>query len=145
MASAAFNSFGTLLQMGDGATPENFTTVAEVLDIIGFGYTRATHDVTSHSSTSGYEEMILSGVKRSKQFSVPHNLLPKDPTQDMVTGVLSKFDQGTKVNWRLTMPNAGNSRWAFAAYIMDFLERLPVDGPARGEVALKPTGVPVLS
>jgi len=56
MASAV-SSHGTLLKIGDGGGSEVFTTIAEVLDIIGFEQTLDREEVTNHSS-AGRKEWV---------------------------------------------------------------------------------------
>ena len=57
MATKAVTSHGTLLKVGDGASPEVFATIAEVKDISGPGTTLSTEDATNHDS-GGWREPV---------------------------------------------------------------------------------------
>ena len=56
--TSAIAAYGTLLKLGDGGTPENFTTIAEVRDIGGPELGADVVDVTSHDSPGAWEEVI---------------------------------------------------------------------------------------
>ena len=47
---------GTLLKIGDGATPEVFAAIAEVKDITGPGLSREFAEFTRQQSSGGYRE-----------------------------------------------------------------------------------------
>lgn len=136
------SSFGTFLQVGDGATPENFTTIAEVGDISGPAVSRDTEEVTNHSSPDGYEEFITT-IKRSGEVTFPINFIPTDPTHDQSTGLLAMLDSGVLKNWRLLLSTTGR-RWQFAALVTNFEGASPVVGKQSADVTLKISGKPFL-
>lgn len=136
------SSFGTFLQMGDGAVPENFTTIAEVGDISGPAVSRDTEEVTNHSSPDGYEEFITT-IKRSGEVTFPINFIPDHPTHDQSTGLLGVLDSGVLKNWRLLLSTTGR-RWQFAALVTNFEGGSPVVGKQSADVTLKISGKPFL-
>lgn len=138
--SDGFWAYGSLLQMGDGNTPENFTTVAEVLDFATPAATRDRIDMTNHSSPGGYEDKIPT-LKRTGDVTFDVNWIPSDPTHDNATGLTSKYDSGDLVNWRIIASDEDQSEVLFAGYVMGFTGRLPVNGGGRGSVTIMPTGV----
>ncbi len=140
---AAFAGYGTLLQMGDGATPtEVFTTIAGVKDISGPSTSRDLEDVTSHSSEDGYEEHVPT-IKRSGEVSFDLNWNPDDPTHDDVTGLGARTQDDEPSNFRLVYPRLAK-RWAFAGYVTGFETSAPVGGIIGASVSIKITGKPVL-
>lgn len=141
-ATQVKSSFGTFLQVGDGAAPENFTTVAEVGDISGPAISRDTEEVTNHSSPNGYEEFITT-IKRSGEVTFPINFIPTDPTHDQTTGILAWIDDGILRNFRILISTTGK-RWQFAALATNFEAASPVVGKNSGDVTLKISGKPTL-
>ena len=59
MTTEAISSQGAMLLMGDSATPEVFTAIAEITsDLADPSSPPAWHDATSHSTVGGYREEI---------------------------------------------------------------------------------------
>lgn len=143
--SNALNSFGTLLKIGDGATPtEGFTTIAEVLDISGPALKANTEDVTSHSSTGGWEESIPTTLAAGEvTFDV--NFIPTTATQSQTSGLLRDLKNKTKRNFQLVFPDTGSTTWPFAAYVTGFEPKAPVKGKLSAAVTLMITGQPTLA
>lgn len=60
-ATVGTSGFGTLLKVGDGASPtEAFTAIAEVKSISGPSMSMETIDATHMESPSGYREILPS-------------------------------------------------------------------------------------
>lgn len=129
--------------MGDGAAPENFTTVAEVKDITGPAQSTDVQDVTNQSSPGGYEE-IAPTIRRSGEVDFDVNFIPGDATHNATTGMIAALNNKTKKNWYLQLNNIGANYWSFAAYCIGFQTKAPVAGVLAGTVKLKITGQPVL-
>jgi len=49
---------GTLLQIGDGSSPEGFTTIAQISRVGGIEIVTETEDVTDHGSTDYFREHV---------------------------------------------------------------------------------------
>lgn len=145
MSSAAIFAQGTLLQIGDGATPtEGFTTIAEVLDISGPELTQNTSDVTNHDSPGGWQEFIgtiLSGG--TVTFDV--NWQPVEPTHSQSTGVIFDLKSRTKRNFKIVFTDSGNTTWTFTALVTNFTPGAPVQDKLLGSVTLQITGQPTLA
>jgi hypothetical protein len=138
------SSFGTLLKIGDGASSESFTTIAEVRDIKGPTLELATEDMTNHSSTNGWEESIgtiLSGGEVTFEL----NWIPGNATQSYSAGLLKDMVNRTLRNFQLVIPAASNVTWTFSAYVTKFPPDLPVKGAQRVSVSLKLSGYPTLA
>ena len=64
---AEYAGIGTLIKRGDGASPEVFTTIAQVGDIDGPKLKAGTYDVTTHDNTlAGYKDFIT-GLKDGQE------------------------------------------------------------------------------
>lgn len=132
----AFNSQGTLLQIGNGATPtEIFTTITGVGDISGPGVARDTEDVTSHSSTGGYREFITT-LRDGGEVSAPVYWV-FDATQ---TSLEDAFDSDDAVNFRIVFTDPGAETYGFAALVTNLEWSAPVEGALTRDLTIKVTG-----
>jgi predicted secreted protein len=131
---------GTILKIGDGATPEVFTAIAEVKDITGPGLTREFADFTHQQSSGGYREYKPT-FKNSGDVTFKCNFLPDDETQGFATGGLLKdYEDGTLRNFQLVFPDFGATKAAFAAYVANIQPGAPIAGPLELNVTLRVTG-----
>lgn len=142
--TSAIAAFGTLLKKGDGATPENFTTVAEVTNIGGPALSMATVDVTCHTSPGAYAEKIPT-IKNAGQVRVDVHFVPAAVTHGGASGLLADYQNRTLRNWQIVWPDAASTTWSFAAYIVAFEPAAPVDGKLAAAVTLDITGQPTLA
>jgi len=140
----AIAAFGTYLKVGDGASPEVFTTIAEVLDIDGPELEQDTEEVTSHSSSGGWEEFIGT-ILRTGEVSFEVNYVPTGATHDASTGLLADMVAKTLRNFQLIWPDSGSTTWSFSALVTGFTPAAEVDGALRGEFTLKLSGQPTLA
>jgi predicted secreted protein len=133
-------SHGTLLKVGDGATPtEVFTTIAKIKDIGGPTFNRGTHDASTQTTDWGE---IVPGLKMGGQVTFDINLIPTEGTHDENTGLLKDFIDGTKRNFQLVFPDTGNTTWQFAAYVLNYEPDAPVDGLLTASLTVEITGDP---
>ncbi len=139
-----YASFGTLLQIGDGATPENFTTVAQVRDITGPGFAVGTKDVTADTSAGAWREKVAT-LKDGGQVRCTITWDPPAATHDATTGILADMWARTLRNWHLVFPDAGAAYFAFAAFIVAFEPASPVDGSLDASVTLELSGAVTLT
>jgi len=142
--SNAISAFGTLLKIGDGGSPESFTTIAEVKDISGPSLSLDTEDVTSHASSGGWEEHIGT-ILRSGEVSFDINFIPTHATHDASTGLIADMKNRTVRNFQLVFPDASSTTWAFSALVTGFEPSEPVAGSLGASVTLKLTGEPTLA
>ena len=133
----AVSSFGTLLKIGDGATPtEAFTTIAEVMDISGPEFTRDTEEVTNHSSTGGYKEYIAT-LKDAGNVSFDLNFTNAATQLALATD----FENGTVRNFKIVFPlPTGNTTLSFAGIVTSLGIAAPVQGILRRGVQIQVTG-----
>ena len=123
-------AFGTQLKRGA-------TAVANISSLSGGGITLDTEDVTSHDSTSGFDEKVAT-ILRSSQIKAEINYDPDNATHKaLITDMLAK----TKVtDFTIVLP--GGQIWAYAgAYVTGFEPSEPVAGKMTASVTITPTGV----
>ena len=137
-------AFGTLLKIGDGGATEAFTTIAEVQDISGPGISVDTEDITNHSSTASYEEVVAT-VIRSGEVTFDINYDPVGGTHDASTGLIADLEAKALRNFQLIFPDTGSTQWDFAAYVTGFEPGAPVTGKLNAAVSLKLSGQPTLA
>lgn len=140
----AIDAYGTLLQSGDGGSPENFTTIAEVTDITGPGLVQDPLDVTSHESPGAFREFV-GGLLDGGEVTFTINYVPTAATQDASTGLIADMIARIVRNFQLVFPDVGATTWSFAALITAFEPAEPVDDRLSAEVTLKVTGQPTLA
>jgi len=139
LATAAF---GTLMQIGDGAGPENFTTIAEVKDITPPPLTRDTVDVTHHTSAGGWEQVVAT-IKRSGVLTFEANWIPSHATQSFAAGLGLDFNNGTLRNFKIVFPT-GNS-WILPGLVVGFNPAATVGGVLGLSISIKVSGQPTLA
>jgi len=109
MTTSAKSGFGTKLQYGDAASPEKFTTVAELINIDPPEMSDVDIDVTSHDSPDATED-INSGCVDHGEIVSEGNFV-NDATQTAVRGNVG----GAVGNWQLCAPNWGARTKTFTA------------------------------
>jgi hypothetical protein len=111
MATTALLGAGTLLQRGDGASPEVFTTVYEGTSISDFGQENDLVEVTHFQSTA--KEYIY-GLSDGVEVPLSANYNPSNATH---VGLLA--DQTNKVtrNFKLRLTSSPFLTFSFAALV----------------------------
>lgn len=132
-------AFGTLLKIGDGGSPENFTTIAEVTNITGPGGKTKMVDMTNHSSPSAFMEVVPATVDPGT-YKLTVNFVPTAVTQNYATGILRDWINRNKRNFQLVWPNTAGTYVQFAAYVTDFDQKAGVDGKLEADFSLEVTG-----
>lgn len=105
-ATTGFTSIGTLLKMGNAASPEVFATVANVTSL-SIPQTAGEIDATHLASTSGYKE-YKAGYKDGTVSGTIH-FDPDNTTHDDSAGLMSKFVSGASTNFKLDFSAADNN------------------------------------
>jgi len=131
----AIRAHGTLLARGDGGSPENFTTIAEVTAINGPELELELADVTSHDST--YRE-YLAGIADYGEVNFDVNMVPDDTQHN---GLVSDAENGTLRNFTLTLPSGTLDVCSFAAYVVGVSRSMPIGAdPYKASITLKVSG-----
>src|SRR3972149_3606612 len=143
MSNAVF-AHGTLLKIGDGATPvEGFTTIAEVNDLGGPSLALEAVDVTNPPPLEGWREFI-GGLLDGGEVSFSINYQPTHATHNNTTGLLRDMRTRTKRNFQLVFTDIGGTTWSFTALVTGFEPGAPVDAQLTADVTLQITGKPTL-
>ena|SRR5690348_10026136 len=131
-------AIGTLLQKGDGASPEVFTTVATVGNISGPGLKGDTIDVTNHDNVDRYKQFIV-GLKDGGEVKFT---LYFDPVETTHTGLITTFEARTVGNWKLALPISPVQSWTFAGVVTGFENKFDVNAAMTADVTIKVSGKP---
>jgi predicted secreted protein len=144
--TAAIPSHGTLLQKGNGAGPEVFTTIAEVVEITPPALKRESIDATSHSSANAWHEK-LKGLKDAGQVTFSINYQPANATHGVgVGGLLGDFSNDSTIsNWKLIFTDSGPTAWVFPGFVTSFAPKAPLNGRLTADVTIEISGMPTLA
>lgn len=143
MTTGAFWAYGSILQYGDGATPEVFTAISEITELVPPNMSRDSIDVSSNSSSDGYREYIA-GWRDGGEVSVKSNWLPTNATHDGTTGVLASFNDNLNHNWRIVLPDS-IATINLRGHVKDFNPDLPLEEQGILEFVIKISGKPTIA
>lgn len=130
-----YAAYGTALKK-DG------TAFAGVTSISGPGLKLDTADVTSHDSTSAWEEAVGT-ILRSGEIKLDIVYDPANATHKYAAGgLLYILNARTSAEYTLVFP--GSVTWTFNAFVTGFEPSAAVDGALTASVTFKLTGVPTL-
>lgn len=130
----AFSSNGTVLKIGNGATPEVFSAIAEVKDIKGPSASVGTEDVT-HQGSAAAE--YVATVLDNGEVSFDVNL---DPTEASHSALYDAMEGKELTNFQLILTDDGATQYNFAAYVTKFERDMKVKGVLGASVTLKISG-----
>lgn len=134
MSSNALVSQGMTIAIGDGASPEVFTTINDVTDISGPDGGASEIDTTDLSSTA--KEFRL-GLIDNGNVSMAMNFQPKDTQHALLR---TKSISGVQANYRITFTDSPATTWTFAAFVKGVPINNSVDGVTTANVTLRITG-----
>lgn len=144
MANVAQPAINTYIKRGNAASPEVFTTVAQVRSITGPGISANVVDITTHSATDPWRTKITT-LLDAGDVSFEISFIPTDATHDHTSGLLLDFENRTLRNWQMVFPDSGATTWAFQAYVSKFSVTAPVDGVLTAAISLTITGKPTFA
>ena len=129
-----FTTQGTTLGRGDGASPESFTTVPNMISIGPTGQDRGLIDVTNLSSTAReYKKMIKDGKEQTAKFQY-------DPKNAVQAGLRADKDSENARNFRMTLTDSPPTTITFAAQVIGWeIDDVAIDGVYGLTVTFKPT------
>lgn len=111
-----------LIKIGDGGSPEAFTSVAG-LRASSLAFNAQAVDVTNADSTGMWRELLEGGIKSA---SLSGSGVFKDAASD--ASLRQTFFDGTTVNYQIVIPAFGTVQGPFR------ITQLQYDGPHDGEV-----------
>ncbi|MDB5540525.1 MAG: outer capsid protein [Devosia sp.] len=130
-------AFGVVLKKGGAAIGDAYTDWGlEITNATAPGFTRAAIDATHMASPNGWGEVIMSGVKNQKPFTVECNWIASF-TGDIKTALTA----AAMSFWKFEFPDG--SSVATKAGISDFSPgAMTPDGKMTGSIEFTPSGEP---
>jgi TP901-1 family phage major tail protein len=113
-----------LIKIGDGASPETFTSVAG-LRSTSLAFNATTIDITNADSVDMWRELLAAGVKSA---TITGSGVFRDQASDLT--LRTAFFNQTLANWQIVIPSFGNISGPFK------LTQLHYEGPYDGEVKI---------
>jgi len=137
--SDAIWGYGVKLKRGNGADPEVFTEIAEVIGDVSFTSSRDEIDLTSRQSADGYREKI--GGFRDFTVSFEANHIPTNATQDESTGVLEGFNSNANENFRIVYPDSAGY-YSLTGFLSSHEVTVPLEAQATLSCEIVGSGKP---
>jgi hypothetical protein len=103
-ASLAKIGYGTTVALGDAASPETMTTVAEVISVGAVGSTRELVEVTHLLSPNQTEENVA-GIQKGETLSIKYNL-----TTANQAAIKTWYDNNVRTTVTITKPGTLSTR-----------------------------------
>lgn len=125
---------GSLLQRGDGASPEVFTTIGEVTNVDGGAESRTVINVTNLAS-----DQIAKRPGKTDGGSITFQL-NWDGGDAQQAGVKTDYDNKTERNWKLLLTDSPPTEIAFTAFVQSRGHTVPDDDLIRTAITLQVTG-----
>lgn len=134
-------AFGALLKKGDGASPEVFTTIANLMDISGPAQKVDTIDTTVHNNANAYKTFI-GGLMEGGDVKVPIIFDPADATH---LGLITTLEARVTANYQLSIPATPSVKWSFAGLITGLSHTYKLNGVLMADLDIKVSGKPTLA
>ena len=129
---------GTLQKIGDGASPELFTTIGQVRSISGPTTTATVQDVTTHSTAGNWMEKLATLIDPGT-LGFPINYDSADATHQFATGMWADMIALTERNFRTVFP-ASIGYLSYASYLTGHGFDCPVDNVLQANIELTING-----
>jgi predicted secreted protein len=138
--------YGIHLARGDGASPEVFTNIAELIELSPPSMAKDSVEMTHTDSPDSFREFIP-GLKDGGEFTATVNLVPGNVTQGNASGgALNDYINETVArNWRITFPGSPAATWTFKAFITSFEAATPMDDKMTYAITFKVSGAPTIA
>jgi hypothetical protein len=135
MSSQALEAQGTVLKIGNGASPEVFTAISEIKNFTGPGGAAAVIDVTDLSSLAKEKRM---GLADEGQLSFVLHYIPSDTQHAALRAARASR---VETNFQIEFTDASPSTvWSFSGFVTNFSVSGSVDGVIEGNVTIEITG-----
>lgn len=139
IAVAAINTY---LQLGDGMSPEGYTTLANVASITGPGLAANVVDVTSHSNANPWRQKITTLLDPG-DVSFDLYFVPNDTGHKALLALFTSRSGGVASPFALSFPTtASRTVWTFNGWVSKFSTTEPVDNVIKAAVTITITGPP---
>ena len=138
-SSSALKSQGTTFGVGDAASPEVFTTIADVVTIEGPSLSAEAIPVTDLSSARA---QYIDGLPDEGEVTLELNFIPGN-TQH--AALRTDLNAGTSKNYRITFTDSPATTWTFPALVTAAPSpSSAVNDKLTGSVTLRLTGATAL-
>ncbi|MBR1193238.1 phage tail tube protein [Bradyrhizobium sp. AUGA SZCCT0160] len=141
MATSARIGYQTLFKTGNGASPEVFTTLAEVTGITPPAMARDTVDATHEESPGAWREFIA-GLKDGGEVGLELNFIPGGSATTALMAEMDLDGPLASKNRQILFPDG--SYFSFAGILTGFEPDAPLDDKMAASVTFKVTGKPTL-
>ena len=136
---ATIDTQGATFQRGDGASPEIFTTVTQLVNIGEVGVERSLIDVTNLASTiREFKGAIPDGAEIQLDFQY-------DSDDAGQTGLKTDLDANTVINYRINIQDSPVAVFAFQGLVIAWQISNPIDNVVPLSVRVKITGSLVIT
>jgi len=120
---AAYSSTNTLFKVGNGASPEVFTTIAQISEVKWSGYSRKLLEINVMGAA--HPSIMVGGHDPQ---TVELTLL-FDPADAAHEAMRTKLLNGTAGNYQIVLPDSGSYTVEFNAYVTKFeVDALTAEG-----------------
>lgn len=133
MATEVTIGHGSSFAIGDGASPEVFTPLAEVISITPPSDSLDIIDATNMDSADATREFIV-GLRDPGECSIEMNFIPGSDADDDIQAFR---DGRVAKNCRIIFPN--NVSWTFAGILTGYEPAVPLDDKMTATVTIKVT------
>ncbi len=138
---AAQPAINTFLQLGNGGSPETFTTVANVSSITGPGLSLNVVDVTSHSTAVPWRQKIGTLLDQG-DLSFDCFFIPNDAGHQ---ALMAQFVTRATADWQLSFPTSPTRTvWGLHGFISKFSMSEPVDNVIKAQITITGTNIPAI-
>lgn len=141
MTTIAKLSNGTLLKVGDGASPEVFTTIPEVMKLQGPSVRFDLLDVSSHDTPNLFKEWIP-GFADGENIGFEMNWRPSNTVHIVIR---TSSYAATLKNYKVVYPDTPSNTVAAAGYVERFSPNADVGKQMTATGQVKITGAPTWS
>ncbi len=115
MPTSAVNANQTALQLGNGASPQSFTTIADGVALSGFGQKNDLIEVTNFQSTA---KEFIGGLPDGQEITFTANYIPNNSQH---VALMTAVRASSTKDFRLVLPPTVTPRtFSFSAVCMAF-------------------------
>ena len=125
---------GTIVKLGNGASPEIFSTIGQMRSMSGPTTTATVQDVTTHSTAGNWTEKLATLIDPGTM-SFPINYDSADATHQFATGLWQLMINLTQKNFQVVFP-ANIGYMELAAYLTSHAFDCPVDNVLQANIEL---------
>lgn len=134
MSSNALESQGMEVQIGNGASPEVFTTISEIKTFSGPSGSATVIDVTDLSSLAKEKRM---GLKDEGQLQFTINYIPANAQHAALRAARTSRE---KTSFKMLFTDSPQTEWDFEGFVLGFSVSGAVDGVVEAQVTIEITG-----